>query len=272
MTKIPFDIPTWAIILGLLAACYASGTVLAAAIYMPLSLGKYVVWMIDRHGKKEFSVTNTTASEVTIKKAGKSIKLGSGLSENISRKEAREAPVGVVRSVQVLNVGAADVKIGSLTISPGTSAGVAAEQARALPVGIVPIDPQPREGTWRDWLVNNPTEVAPGTLEIRFQHRELLNTLDRRETLNVMGGSMAAALLAGYFAFYQWHWGFSQIIICGGAIAAVQFLTGLSHLRRVLHSVQTANVSAPPADPNFPKLVADLIAAVTAAQKKSAGS
>lgn len=226
----PYTLPPWAAFIAVIAACYAAGNVMAATIYMIPSLAKYIVWMIDRHHPSD------------------------------------------IRDHRVTNTTAAAIdNFAGQNIAAGATVRVTARQARNLPQGLVVtgID-LPGEATWRDWLVSNPTEVTARTLEIRVQHPELLNTLDRRETLNVMGGSMAAALLAGYCVFCRWHWQFSNIILCGGFITLVQFLTGLSHLRRVLRAVYFANVTPPKPDPDFPKLAEDLITALTAVLEKAA--
>ncbi len=129
---------------------------------------------------------------------------------------------------------------------------------------------KPTEGSLRDWLINNPTEVTSEILQIRVQHVEILNTLDRRETLNLMAGSMAAALLTGWYVFCYAHWSLSRILVWGGLITVLQFLTGLSHLRRVAKAVRSANLAAPTPDPNLPKLLGDLITAATAVLNKLA--
>ena len=180
---LPYTLPAWAAFVAVIAVCYATGALMAATVYMPIGLAKYVIWMYDRHARH-----------------------------------------------------------------------VA----------------EPREGSVRDWLVHNPTEVTARTLELRLQHQDLLDTLDRRETLNVMAGSMAAALLTGWYVFCYAHWSLSRLLFWGGIVTLIQFLTGLSHLRRVLKAASLAHVAAPKSDQNFAKLLADLIAAATAALNKSA--
>lgn len=262
---VPFDVPTWALFLGLIAICYAAGNVLAALIYMPFSLVKYLVWMMPRHfGKRE--VINTTAASVTIG----TTTIAAGQTGTVSAWESRKLPAGVMRSRQVLNTTDRNVVVGGTTIAAGATAAVTTVQAQSLPEGIVINDPGPPEGFWLDWLGNHATEVSAKTLQIRLQHQELLNTLDRRETLSVMGGSMAAALLIGYYIFYRWQWGFADVIRWGGFVAVIQFLTGLSHLRRVLYAVHTVKVSDTPPNPDFSKLLAGLIEAATGALKKYA--
>jgi len=217
---VPFDVPAWVGFLAMIAACYAAGTVMAATVYTPISLIKYIVWMLDRHFA-DFYATNTT-----------------------------EAPV----------------MVGSTSLAKQSTMQVSREQLKTLPAGVVSKDLD--EGTWRNWLISNPTEVTPEILKLRVTHPELLNTLDRRETLNVMGGSMAAALLGGYCVFYVWHLSFSQIICWSGCIMLLQFLTGLSHLRRVLKATRQVNLPDCPADTNLTKLLTDVAAASTAALQK----
>ena len=53
------------------------------------------------------------------------------------------------------------------------------------------------EGSWRDWLLNNPTEVQKEMLEAGLKHPSLLDTVERRETMVLLAGSTAAALLGG---------------------------------------------------------------------------
>jgi len=267
LAAVPFDIPPWALCLGLLAFCYAAGNVLAAVIYMPFGLAKYIVWMIFRHfGKRR--VINKSKSEVAIGQ----IKIAVGESAQVSAVHFGSLPEGVVLAAEVLNTTAAEVPIGDTKIAAGKTNYVTEIQAQSLPQGVVVIEPAPREGSWLDWLTNHATEVNARTLEIRAQNSDLLKTLDRRETLNVMGGSMAAALLGGYLVFYRWHWGLPDVILWGGLIALVQFLTGLSHVRRVLHAVHVANVASPQPDPDLAKLLGELIAAATAALKKCSGT
>jgi hypothetical protein len=120
---------------------------------------------------------------------------------------------------------------------------------------------------WTEWLVNHPTEVTGNILKTRLNHPTLLETLDRRETLGILAGSMAAALLTGWFVFIHARWSFDQILVWAGIITAIQFLTGLPHLRRVAQATREASVDAPKPEPDFPQLLADLI---KAAQKAAA--
>lgn len=263
--QVPFHIPVWALFLGFIAACYASGSVLAGAIYLPFSLTKYIVWMVSRHfGDRE--VINTTTSDVSIGLH----RLSPGAHMRVTAREFRRSPDGVVLCARVFNTTTAEIVLGRTKVPPGRSELVPLEQSRSLPPGIVLQDPSPAEGTWRSWLVNNSTEVSPKTLEIRLGHRDALNTLDRRETLNVMGGSLAAAFLIGYYIFYCRQWGFAEVILWGGWIAVFQFLTGLSHLRRVLRAVHLTKVSDPPKDPDFSKLAGSLVESLTSLLNKYA--
>ncbi len=45
----PYQLPAWAALIALVAACYPVGTVMAAAAYMPFMVAKYWVWMRYRH-------------------------------------------------------------------------------------------------------------------------------------------------------------------------------------------------------------------------------
>jgi hypothetical protein len=221
----PYTLPPWAAFILVVAACYAAGSVMAAMIYMPFGVLKYIVWMVDRH--LPCYVIDTSKNSVTV--------------------DGRTVPVG--RKIRVT-----------------------ANRARRHPaVAIVALnDGGWPEGSWRDWLLSNPTEVSAKTLEIRMAHRDLFNTLDRRETLNVMAGSMAAALIAGYLVFHSWRWDGFQIIKWGGILELIQFLTGLSHIRRVLKAVHMSKIPDPKPTPDFPQLLNDLIDATTKALNKFA--
>jgi hypothetical protein len=189
---LPYHVPAWAGFLGAIAASYAAGSLMAATIYMPIGVAKYLIWLWNDLWP-------------------------------IPEDEAPSTELGMFWRWFRL---------------------------RAL-----------------NWLIYNPTEVTPKILEIRAQQGTLLDTLDRRETLNVMSGSMAAALLAGWYVFYHAQWNFSQIALWGGVVAVMQFLTGLSHLRRVGKAVVEAKVDKPEST-DFNKLFADLMTAATAWMNK----
>jgi hypothetical protein len=91
------------------------------------------------------------------------------------------------------------------------------------------------------WLTSHPTEVTPRILLIRAHHPKLLDTLDRRETLALLAGSLTTALLGGWYVFCCAQWSFAKIIFWAGIIALIQFLTGLGHLRRVAKATYEAN-------------------------------
>lgn len=118
----------------------------------------------------------------------------------------------------------------------------------------------------REWLTGNPTEVAKQVLVIRSQHPELLEVQGRRETLSMLAGSTAVALLGGWLFFYEWKLPASSIFLIAGGVLVVQFMTGLSHLRRVQKATVAAaeECKAPQPDPDFPNLLARLIEAATA--------
>jgi hypothetical protein len=125
------------------------------------------------------------------------------------------------------------------------------------------------------WLTTHPTEVTAEILRIRTHHPKLLDTLDRRETLALLAGSMTTALLGGWYVFCCARWGFGKIIFWAGVISLIQFLTGLGHLRRVSRATCDANhdISVEenkPAkhDPDFPHLLGELIKAATAMLNK----
>jgi hypothetical protein len=92
--------------------------------------------------------------------------------------------------------------------------------------------------TWcTEWLGDHPTEVSKESLKIRIEQPKLIDTLDRRETLNLLSASLTGSLIAGWVVFCQAKtWGFSTILGCAAVFAALQFLTGLPHLRRVTRS------------------------------------
>jgi hypothetical protein len=128
--------------------------------------------------------------------------------------------------------------------------------------------------TQKQLLKENPTEVNGELLEIRRQHPEFFLESDRRETLMLLGGSMAAALLGGYVAFYFLKLSSGALFATAGVIMLIQFSTGPSHLRRVQAAIREANTGATAATsktpPDFPQLLADLITATTKALKKYA--
>lgn len=112
--------------------------------------------------------------------------------------------------------------------------------------------------TWlSDWLAEHPTEVTGEILKIHLQHHEFTDVLDRRETLTILAGSMAAALLAGWYVFCCAQWTLRQ----RGIITLIQFLTGLPHLRRVAIAVRDANEAPPKQAQDFPQLLAELVKA-----------
>jgi hypothetical protein len=127
--------------------------------------------------------------------------------------------------------------------------------------------PEPPEGSWRDWLLNNPTEVQTKMLEAGLRHPHLLDTVVRRETGVLLAGSTSVALLGGYVVFYCWRPAASCIFALAGWILVFQFLTGLSHVRRVAKATAAASVPDPAPDPDLAKLLADLIKAATAKLK-----
>jgi len=130
-------------------------------------------------------------------------------------------------------------------------------------------------GALTRWLATHPTEVTPEILQIRAHRPKLLDTLDRRETLALLAGSLTTALLGGWYVFCCAQWGFGKIIFWAGVITLIQFLTGLGHLRRVATATYGANKAlseeekqTPKNDPDFPHLLDNLIKAATEALKK----
>jgi hypothetical protein len=123
------------------------------------------------------------------------------------------------------------------------------------------------------WLTSHPTEVTPQILLIRTHHPKLLDTLDRRETLALLAGSLTTALLGGWYVFCCAKWGFGKIIFWAGVITLIQFLTGLGHLRRVAKATCEANdvlATEAKVSPNGhdSSQLDDLIKAATAALNK----
>ena len=263
----PYTLTAWAAFIVVVAASYAAGNVMAAIVYMPIGLFKWGVWMYYRHLGDRYAF-NKNSTEVNVG----GVPIAGGRTAGITYWQAQNDKAGVVIKRRVLNTTDKDISVGGETIGAGKTANITVQVALNLPAGVVLHDPDPPQGSVRDWLVNNPTEVTPRTLERRLGNQNLFKTLDRRETLNVMSGSMAAALLSGYCVFYRYcaYWQIKRILFWGGAIALVQFLTGLSHIRRVLQAVHMAKVPDESPGPDFPKLVADLMDATTAALKKYA--
>ena len=91
-----------------------------------------------------------------------------------------------------------------------------------------------------DLLHDNPTEVTSDLLEIRERHAGFFVELDRRETLLLLSGATAAALLAGWAVFYRLRLQPSTLFLSAGVILVIQFLTGPSHLRRVRDAIRKA--------------------------------
>ena len=129
--------------------------------------------------------------------------------------------------------------------------------------GSPPADEHQPEGTPREWLANHPTEVSSEIVEIRSQQPKLLDTLDRRETLALLSGSLTTALLGGWLVFCRTNWRFPTILWIGGLFALLQFFTGMPHLRRVAKSIKIYYESSKEAkpEPDFSHLLASLIQA-----------
>ena len=143
---VPFPVPAWLCFLGLLAACYAIGDVMAAIAYMPNGVFKWVqAWKAKESGQ-----------------------------------------------------------------------------------------PNPD-------LLDNPTEVTADLSEIRLRQSEFFISLDRRETLVLMSGSMFVALLGGWLVFYILQWPALVVLPIASGVLLVQFMTGIPHLRRVRAAIREAD-------------------------------
>jgi hypothetical protein len=119
-----------------------------------------------------------------------------------------------------------------------------------------------------DRLKDNPTEVTADLLEIKLRHPEFFISLDRRETLVLMSGSMFVALLGGWSVFYMAQLNAVVVLPLGGAILLVQFLTGIPHLRRVRSAIREADTLAIKQAKASPDLKATLQRVVEAAAPK----
>ena len=112
-------------------------------------------------------------------------------------------------------------------------------------------------------LKDNPTEVTGDLLEIRNRHPEFFVELDRRETLVVLSGATAVALLGGYFVFYYHKLPASTLFLIAGVVLLIQFSTGMSHLRRVRTAIRCADKTPDKATSrthqDFEQLLQDLI-------------
>lgn len=118
----------------------------------------------------------------------------------------------------------------------------------------------------KEWLEQNPTEVSSSLLEIRSRREVMFQSLERRETLTILAGSTAVALLGGWYVFFKEEWDAGTIFRCAGIIILVQFATGISHLRRVAIAIRWADRylerSTPKVpDPDFNKLAVRVIQA-----------
>jgi hypothetical protein len=199
----PYHPPTWAAVILVIGACYIVGDIMAATVYMPVSLLKWLVWEMGR--LRTYVIRPWVKDWVWFKKWDK------------TREKAKWF----------------DDK---MTI------------------------------WWKDWLEQNPTEVSAELLKIRFQRKELFLSLDRRETLSILAGSTAAALLCGWFVFFHAQWDAGTILRWAGIIIFVQFLTGISHLRRVGGAIRKADAALTaetpkPATPDFNQPLAGLFTA-----------
>jgi hypothetical protein len=121
-----------------------------------------------------------------------------------------------------------------------------------------------------DLLKDNPTEVTGDLLEIRSRHAEFFVELERRETLMLLGGSTAVALLGGCLVFYWTKRPPSTLFAIGGVIVLIEFCTGISHLRRVRSAIREADrlstaAPPPPTDPASPQFLKGLIEEATKA-------
>jgi hypothetical protein len=184
----PYQVPAWMAFLGIVIICYAVGGVMAAVMYSPFMLVKFVVWFWDRHWPEKYS-----------------------------------SPARRHKTFHTLCT---------------------------------------------EWLGDHPTEVSKKSLEIRIKQPKLIDTLDRRETLNLLSASLTGSLLAGWFVFCKAKWGFSTILGYAALFAALQFVTGLPHLRRVAKSTCDAFDELDKKDAeepdDFAKSLRDLIKAAQA--------
>lgn len=235
----PYQMPTWMAFIAIVALCYPVGSVMAATAYMPFMLLKYVVWMKYRHptwwlwswypGQPQVD-NPPPAAMPNPEEYEVSEEYERSLLYEHYKHRARTRPL------------------------PGNKS--------------APEPPDSTEGTWRAWLLNHPTEVARKIVEIRSSQPKLLDTLDRRETLELLAGSMTIALLGGWYVFYKAQWDLHKIIACAGLITLIQFLTGMPHLRRVAEATKdyyAATKAAPKKEPDFADALADLIKAAQAA-------
>jgi hypothetical protein len=117
-------------------------------------------------------------------------------------------------------------------------------------------------------LLDNPTEVTGDLLEIRLRQSEFFISLDRRETLVLMSGSMFVALLGGWLVFYILKWPALILLPIAGGVLLVQFMTGLPHLRRVRDAIREADKLATERAKAAPDLKATLQRMVEAATPK----
>jgi hypothetical protein len=177
---IPFHVPAWLCFLGLLAACYATGDVMAAIAYMPNGVIKWLQWRRANDACKTVLDRNTAL----------------------------------------------------------------------------------------DHLKDNPTEVTADLLEIRLRQPEFFISLDRRETLVLMSGSMLVAVLGGWLVFYIGKLHAMIVLPIAGGVLLVQFMTGLPHLRRVRAAIRDADKLATDRAKASPDLKATLQRMVEAATPK----
>jgi hypothetical protein len=119
----------------------------------------------------------------------------------------------------------------------------------------------------KPWLEENPTEVSAVLLEVRSRNEKLMAALDRRETLTILGGSTAVALLGGWAIFFKKPWPVSTILCWAGGLVLLQFFTGVTHLRRVAGAIVKADAELRAEEkakvtPDFNQPIADMVKAV----------
>jgi hypothetical protein len=91
------------------------------------------------------------------------------------------------------------------------------------------------------YLANVPTEVTAELLEARARHPGLFVDLDRRETMAILMGGMASALLLGAAVFCRTHaypfWLFTFLSV----LLFINFATSMPHLKRVRDAILNAD-------------------------------
>jgi len=237
---VPFQVPGWALFLGTLAACYATGDIMAAIAYMPMSVIKWIQWQ----SQKKFLYPLKSSTNAANPFVAAVPQNAQNQFWNYQYRAVSLRDIAIIRWISD-SIEAYQRQLQELHDEPGPPAPVPPPP---------PVDSDALLKTFKravayDRLRDNPTEATGDLAAISLRHPEFLFRLDRRETLALMSGSMCAALLSGWFVFYYAKLHTGTIFLLGGAVLLTQFSTAFSHLRRVRRAVREADAAVPKDSP-----------------------